>query len=162
MKKKCKDCKKTKLIKEFYKHSRMADGYLNKCKDCKRGHTKDYRKNNHEKVLAYDRQRSLQPERKAAINAARKNYIEKNIDAVRNTKREWAERNKEKRKAQNAVCNAVRDGKITKPECCEVCGKRKKLQGHHEDYSRPLSVIWLCAVCHGFRHRELNACGPVS
>ena len=31
--------------------------------------------------------------------------------------------------------------------------KGRALHGHHEDYSQPLEVVWLCAPCHGLRHR---------
>ena len=31
---------------------------------------------------------------------------------------------------------------------CEVCEKVKELQAHHEDYTKPLEVIFLCFSCH--------------
>jgi len=52
------------------------------------------------------------------------------------------------------IGNALRDGKVVKRPC-EVCGDPKS-QGHHEDYSKPLDVVWLCTVHHGARHSHLN------
>lgn len=49
---------------------------------------------------------------------------------------------------------ALRDGALT-PQPCEVCGE-KRVHGHHEDYSKPLDVMWLCSTHHGERHRWLN------
>ncbi len=46
-------------------------------------------------------------------------------------------------------------GKIIKPKGCSLCGKRKKLDGHHEDYNKPLDVIWLCRHCHGNLHKNV-------
>ena len=60
----------------------------------------------------------------------------------------------EKYRATNAINNAIRDGKIIRPEYCEECGKEIKLHGHHDDYSKYLEVRWLCNDCHKQWHRE--------
>lgn len=36
---------------------------------------------------------------------------------------------------------------------CERCGA-EEVQAHHEDYSKPLDVRWLCLVHHGEAHRK--------
>ncbi len=54
---------------------------------------------------------------------------------------------KRKCEARSAVKNAVRDGYLIRGDC-EVCGISKNIQGHHEDYTKPLEVIWLCISCH--------------
>jgi DNA-directed RNA polymerase subunit RPC12/RpoP len=56
-------------------------------------------------------------------------------------------------KAREKLSNAVRDKKIERPNRCQHCGKDTRLHGHHHDYSKPLSVIWLCVPC----HRQIHA-----
>ena len=51
-----------------------------------------------------------------------------------------------KLKAVSAVGHAIRDGYLVR-QPCEVCGNPKS-QGHHEDYSKPLEVVWLCQTHH--------------
>ncbi len=59
-----------------------------------------------------------------------------------------------KRRARKILTESVRKGKTVKPKECSQCGFECVPHGHHEDYSKPLEVIWLCAICHGLRHRK--------
>jgi hypothetical protein len=53
------------------------------------------------------------------------------------------------RKAHNAANNAIRAGRLTRPDACERCGRpSRRLDKHHADYSRPLEVEFLCRRCH--------------
>jgi hypothetical protein len=45
---------------------------------------------------------------------------------------------------------ALKTGKL-KRQPCEVCGETK-VDGHHEDYSKPLEVRWLCRKHHNEIH----------
>lgn len=60
-----------------------------------------------------------------------------------------------KQRARMDFYCARKKGLITRKPC-EVCGSSKKINAHHEDYSKPLEVIWLCSRHHGERHREIN------
>ncbi len=53
-------------------------------------------------------------------------------------------------KAREIVRTAVKRGKIEK-QPCEECGNPDS-QAHHEDYSKPLDVTWLCPGCHSRKH----------
>ncbi len=46
--------------------------------------------------------------------------------------------------------SALKAGRL-KRKPCAVCGA-PKTQGHHEDYSKPLEVVWLCGAHHAKRH----------
>ena len=54
------------------------------------------------------------------------------------------------RKSRVLLRHAIRDGKITRGTC--HCGKVG--EGHHEDYDKPLEVIWLCREHHREVHNE--------
>lgn len=61
----------------------------------------------------------------------------------------------EKRFAYLLVNREVQSGRL-KPQPCFVCNT-PKTQAHHEDYSRPLDIVWLCTVHHSALHRERRA-----
>lgn len=60
----------------------------------------------------------------------------------------WKERNPEKARVQHLVRYAIRSGRLVRPSACPSCGAAKRLDAHHEDYSRPLDVVWACRKCH--------------
>lgn len=59
-----------------------------------------------------------------------------------------------KQAARRKVYKAIKAGILIKPETCPKCGSDKLIQGHHEDYERPLDVTWLCYQCHKQLHVE--------
>ena len=61
----------------------------------------------------------------------------------------------EKYKAYNLVVTALRNGSLKK-KSCEICGVIKT-HAHHENYNKPLEVIWLCDKCHKNHHAMLEA-----
>lgn len=145
--KSCSKCKEVKPLEDFFfnKTHGKPDSW---CKDCKRAH---------------DRKRSQTPERKAYNKKIQaklkgtdyfKNYYRR--PEVRARKLAQA---KEYRKnpalalkivARRLLRTAKENGTIIQ-EPCLVCGK-KQSQAHHEDYSKPLIVVWLCADCHRKEH----------
>lgn len=66
----------------------------------------------------------------------------------------------ERSKAKRLVRTAIEKGTLVPPNVCEDCGGngqkakdgRRAIHAHHEDYSRPLDVAWLCVQCHYLRH----------
>ena len=58
-----------------------------------------------------------------------------------------------KLKCRRAFNNYLRDKKVER-QPCEVC-RNPKSEGHHDDYSKPLSVKWLCFVHHRQLHGQL-------
>lgn len=146
----CFKCGVEKGIDEFYRHPGMADGHLGKCKDCAKSYAKGARAENPEKFRRYDRMRYRRDyEKRSATSRA-------SPEAARESGRRWRDRNRDKRAAQIAFGNAIRSGKIKRQSCCSACGSTVRVHGHHEDYSRPFDVVWLCSKCHGLRHAEIN------
>jgi len=67
----------------------------------------------------------------------------------------WQKNNPLKTTAHKKVRQAILTGDlIVQP--CEKCGN-PKTEAHHEDYTKPLDVVWLCSVHHKKRHVEINA-----
>ena len=88
--------------------------------------------------------------------AARKGYLktDQGKKAANQAKKKWKDSNIVKRSANVIVGNAVRDGRLIKPDYCEKCHNPAPLHGHHDDYALPLAIRWLCPGCHSKWHKE--------
>lgn len=138
--KKCFKCHETKPLSEFYKHKRMADGHLNKCKACTKNDVKKNRYKNYEYYSDYERRRFHENEDR------RKYSYEKSC--------QHRQSNPIKTRARSLLYRAVRAGRLVKQPCA-ACGTTENIEAHHEDYSKPLEVVWLCRKHHGEIHRQI-------
>jgi len=57
-----------------------------------------------------------------------------------------------KEESRRLVARAIKKGFLIK-QPCEVCGN-DKVDAHHEDYTQPLKVMWLCRLHHMRLHAE--------
>jgi transposase-like protein len=148
----CKECNKEKSLSEFYAHKEMSDGVLNKCKDCVKARVHKHRDKNIEKIREYDKSRMNRPERVKA----RKDYIKTEAGKKAKQKAQVNYKNKYPLKyaAHVVTRNAIRDGNLKKMFACSVCSSQEKVEAHHDDYTKPLDVRWLCEKCHKEWHRN--------
>ncbi len=139
----CTQCGTVKAAAEFFSRSASVDGLQPCCKECdSRVRSQRYDEN-------WDREKENR-QRYSSNPQQKKKSLESN--------RKYRQRNPQKTSAHNAVNNALRDGKIVRPDSCSDCGlATRDLEAHHEDYSRPLDVKWLCTRCHGKRHRKMSS-----
>lgn len=146
----CPKCEDVKSLKEFSK----GQGY---CKECCAQIQREYRKTAAGKEVMYKRNHS--PKGKASF----KKYAKS--EKGRETRRRYQKSAKGKaaakasldkyplrRKARDAVCKAVKRGKLTRPDICSQCGRDDLPieSHHHKGYSRKnwLDIVWLCRSCH--------------
>lgn len=142
--KQCIACDEVKPLSEYYRHSMMRDGHLGKCKECTKSYVRTHRAANIDRIREYDRARGKSPLRIAnAVEVTRK----------------WRAKDNRLSSAHRAVSEAISKGKMKRLPC-ERCANPKAV-AHHDDYNKPLDVMWLCQPCHKQRHKELRSEGVV-
>lgn len=137
--KRCSKCHELKPETEFYKDKRTKDGLKCQCKKC------------HCKTSVATRDKNKH--RKSNKEYMRRKY-QSEPDVVRAYWRTRTENDSKKLKARALLNSAIRHRKICRPMACEKCGTVGMVYAHHEDYDKPFDVEWLCADCHGERHRK--------
>ena len=120
----CFKCGLEKLITEFYAHPAMTDGHLNKCKVCAREDARLNYKKNVEYYRIYDRKRGFRA------------Y---DIQKIR---------------ARRAVRDALARGELVRGVCEIGVNCYGRIEAHHDDYTKPLNVHWVCKHHHAEIHTK--------
>ena len=123
----CSGCYETKPATDFYRSAINKDGLCGQCKICHNKQVSINKKN--KKLLSY---KQIAPNKKF-----------------------WLQENKLKKKAHGDVAYAILTGKLVR-QPCERCGTTQNVVAHHEDYNKPLDVLWLCKYHHKERHMEIE------
>lgn len=132
----CFKCGRDLPIGEFYTHSAMKDGHLNKCKSCTR---KDVHENYINNLAHYQ------------DYYAKREQTSKRKEQKRQYLLSYRKDNHQKNFCRRQVALALKKGTLVKMPC-EICGSIEKIQAHHEDYSKPLDIVWLCIKHHRWIH----------
>lgn len=60
-------------------------------------------------------------------------------------------------RAHEAVFQARSHKALIEPDKCPQCGRDDVgLHAHHNDYKKPLDIIWCCPKCHWAIHKKLG------
>lgn len=130
----CSKCKQNKPFADFGKKQSNKDNYQYECKICR----KHYRQS-------------------AKGKAAKKRYQQS--EKGKNVYKRFDIRNPEYHKATHAVNNAIRDGKLPRPDTlfCHYCPKLAQQYHHWHGYEKEhqLDVVPACKKCHDIKHRKI-------
>ena len=165
----CTKCKTEKLIKEFSKNRRNKSGYHSRCKACRAEDMRKYRATPEGKIKTLESTYKYQSTDRGANVAkqcreryyssikgveSRKKYLSSDSGKKKTNERikRYRNKNKHKESARRKVRYAIRTGKMSR-DPCEVCGDPKS-HAHHDDYSKPLNVRFLCQKHHYEVHKD--------
>lgn len=127
--KRCSRCKVTKDIAEFHKDRSRPSGLQIRCKSCH---------------LATNREWGERHPEVRAKNEALRPKKDRNVTG-------------EARLAHRAVEAALARGSLVRPTSCSACDRTlQRIHAHHDDYSKPLDVRWLCQRCHARHHASIR------
>lgn len=102
----------------------------------------------------YQRMYAKTPKGRERHRLARSRYAVNHPDRVRANREIQQTRSRieypKKYVARYTVANALQDGRLTRG-VCEVCSD-PRTEAHHDDYSKPLDVRWLCKKHHEEHH----------
>lgn len=151
MKKKCTKCGQEKELSKFYNKKNGKYGKHSECKACLVKRSTKWKKENPEKIRIYEEIN------RQILRAAFADLPKTNYERIHERTLAAYEQYCKKRMhalAHNLLNYGVRRGFIIKHDKCMFCGSTDHIEGHHPDYSDPLTVLWLCKSCHAQQHNR--------
>lgn len=159
------ECKKCKSEIRKQKRKENPEKYREACRrsternyETIRASQKKHKLENRDKILK--RRREQRELRRDEINKREYERRKNDPDHLlkeRIRQKKWRDKNKDvltpKRKAHQLVMFAIKLGVLKKGVECFKCGSKKRIEGHHENYDKPLDVVWLCNACHQRHHK---------
>lgn len=151
--KRCSACKQVLDTTLFSRKAGTVDGLQYVCKSCfsKLRKKRSLEKAEHVRALASASYVRNHETRKLARKIYRSSARGKEVTAK--SIRRARELYPEKARAREVVRYALVTGDLIK-EPCSVCGDVKS-EAHHEDYTKPLDVVWFCRYHHMEHHGKL-------
>lgn len=116
--------------------------------------SREYYLKNRSEIVVRRAQERRDLQFKEKNNKYKSEWYKKNKNKARLAIYKWKKENKHKTDVHSFVMFGVKIGYIQKPDKCSECAKEGKIHAHHEDYNKPLDVIWLCEACHGEKHKK--------
>ncbi len=146
----CNRCNEEKSCQYFGKDKRNKNGLTNWCKPC---------------LNIYKKEKCNKEKRQITRRAYRKKSAEKiklwrtnNKEKQREYFKKWSENHWKQFLSGKTLLYHVKVGNIIKRHSCEIC-HNGPTEGHHDDYLKPLDVIWLCKRCHAYLHSQYKKKG---
>jgi hypothetical protein len=154
----CSRCKEEKDKETFCRERRNKDGLSYECKVClserkkksydpEKYKTDEYREKNRIKSQEF---RWSNPEKASQIS---KNWAQQNRQKRREYQEKWRRANLKQKAANAYIQRYIKKGIVIRSTKCTTCQAQGKTEAHHDDYNKPLEVLWLCRRCHMKLHR---------
>lgn len=122
-----------------------------RCPPCRRAYDAEWRTKRAALGLPTGGTKTWAPEKREAWQSAY--YVRADVRARKAAQmKESAARHPERVKARRLVRSEIEAGRMMRAPC-EVCGAAKT-DAHHDDYSRPRDVRWLCRAHHDQLHAK--------
>lgn len=119
--------------------------------------SREYYLENKDKFRSYRENKKVDNRNKVNENTRKYRRTERGRIVRRNIEDKYRKIHPERHEASKLIRNLVKSKIIIKPSNCSKCNMECLTEGHHNDYSKPLEVIWVCHSCHMLIHNRLRS-----